>query len=295
MTMQANETSARSETSWGCTPPPPLWEIEIRVAELTSRQTGIACAAIKSDSRLLEDLQIDSLEMVELILAIEEDFAVTIPNNLGQQMFVRQPVTIAVLAEIVRHQWGTGTPEREGWFAGKPSPHRAVTTPFTQLDGAISESEWLKGPLFERMVANEEAFPQYRRRIDGMRCVLVPAAEVYLGSDAPDALADQRPVHRARIDSFLVDAEPVSVTAFARFLNSVNDVSPKILREWCGVADDDRRGRHFQLKQCRGKWEPVSGTERQPMILVSWFGANAYALWANHCDWRWYRGDGTVP
>ena len=27
------------------------------------------------------------------------------------------------------------------------------------------------------------------------------------------------------------------------------------------------------------------------MILVSWFGANAYSLWANGRDWRHYRGD----
>jgi formylglycine-generating enzyme required for sulfatase activity len=31
------------------------------------------------------------------------------------------------------------------------------------------------------------------------------------------------------------------------------------------------------------------------MILMSWPGANAYALWANRRDWRHYRGDGTMP
>jgi len=38
-------------------------------------------------------------------------------------------------------------------------------------------------------------------------------------------------------------------------------------------------------------WEPVAGTERFPMILVSWFGANAYSLWVNRRDWRGYRDD----
>ncbi|PYI89721.1 MAG: hypothetical protein DME26_00600, partial [Verrucomicrobia bacterium] len=139
----------QSGTSHAHAQPPPLWEIEFRVAELTSQQTGIALVAIKPDSRLLEDLHIDSLDMVELILATEEAFAVTIPDNIGQQMFVRQPVTIAVLAEIVRHRWGTGTPERKGWFIRKPSPPDVTATPFTQLDGAISECEWLKSPLYE--------------------------------------------------------------------------------------------------------------------------------------------------
>jgi sulfatase modifying factor 1 len=31
------------------------------------------------------------------------------------------------------------------------------------------------------------------------------------------------------------------------------------------------------------------------MILVSWFGANAYSLWANRQDWRSYRGDVGIP
>jgi formylglycine-generating enzyme required for sulfatase activity len=31
------------------------------------------------------------------------------------------------------------------------------------------------------------------------------------------------------------------------------------------------------------------------MILVSWFGAAAYALWAHRRDWRYYRADGAVP
>ena len=32
------------------------------------------------------------------------------------------------------------------------------------------------------------------------------------------------------------------------------------------------------------------------MILVSWYGANAYSLWANRKDWQTYRGeDGPEP
>jgi len=35
----------------------------------------------------------------------------------------------------------------------------------------------------------------------------------------------------------------------------------------------------------------VAGTERFPMMLVSWYGANAYSLWANRRDWRRFRED----
>ncbi|HKS35963.1 MAG TPA: SUMF1/EgtB/PvdO family nonheme iron enzyme [Verrucomicrobiae bacterium] len=275
--------------------PPPLWEIEFRVADLTSEQTAIPRERIKPDSRLFEDLNIDSLDMVALILAVEEEFDVAIPDDIGQQMFVRQPVTIGVLAEIVRHQWGTGAPERKGWFATKAAPPVAAATPFTQLGGTASERDWLEGSLYEPMAATPEGCKQFRRRTDGMRCVLLPAAEVELGTHATDALPDQRPAHRATLTSFLVDAEPVSVRAFARFLNSVDQGQAKVISEWCGVENDDRRGQHFQLKHHRNQWHPLIGVEQQPMILVSWFGANAYALWANRRDWRWFRGDGTMP
>lgn len=278
-----------------CSEPPPLWEIEVRVADLTSKQTAIPRERIKPDSRLLEDLNIDSLDMVELILAVEEEFDVAIPDDIGQQMFVRQPVTIGVLAEIVRNQWGTGAPERKSWFGTKSTPPAAGGTPFTQLGGIVSERDWLEGSLYERMAPTLEGFEQFRRRTDGMRCVLLPAAEIELGTDVSDALPDQGPAHCATLASFIVDAEPVSVRAFARFLNSVGEVGTKVVFEWCGVGKDDRRGQHFQLKHHRNEWQPLIGVEQQPMVLVSWFGANAYALWANRRDWRRFSGDGTLP
>jgi acyl carrier protein len=111
--------------------PPPLWEVEWRIAEITGKQTGIDRSRINPDSRLLEDLHIDSLDMVELILSLEEEFDVCIPDDIGHQMFVRQPVTIGVLAEIVSHQWGTGTPTRKRWFASKSKPLPSSATPFT--------------------------------------------------------------------------------------------------------------------------------------------------------------------
>lgn len=275
--------------------PPPLWEIEWRVVEITSEQSGISRDRIKPSSRLIEDLHIDSLEVVELILALEQQFGVVIPDDIGRQVFVRQPVTIGVLAEIVLHQWGTGTPSRKGWFARKPSPPFSKSAPFTQLGGMLSDRDWQEGPLFEAMAPSAQGYFQFRRRTDGMRCVQVPAADVELGSDVDDALPDQRPKHRAELSGFLVDAEPVLANAYARFLNSVGDVVPGILLEWCGVTDDDRRGQHFQLAKRAGRWEPLAGTEQQPMVLVSWLGANAYALWANRRDWRWYRGSELVP
>jgi sulfatase modifying factor 1 len=145
------------------------------------------------------------------------------------------------------------------------------------------------------MASTAEGFSQFRRRTDGMRCVLVPAAEVELGSCASDGSEDEHPKHQVRMDSFLIDAEPVSVSAFARFLNSTGNPEPTVVREWCGVAEDDRRGGHFQLHRGASSWEAAPGTERQPMVLVSWYGSAAYSLWANRRDWRAYRDGGLLP
>lgn len=271
---------------------PALWEVEFRVADVTSRQQGIPREKVRPDSRILEELNIDSLDLVELLLALEEEFGVSIPDDIGKLMFVRSPLTIAALAEIVRHQWGTGIPERKGWLHGRPKLPVFHTTPFTQLGGILLTG---KGNLFERMAPNPEGFPQFQRRTDGMRCVAIPAADVGLGSGTSAAADDERPRHQALLDGFLMDTEPVSVTAFVRFLNSTMDQASPFIGEWCGVSANDRRGRHFQLRLDGRRWEPVSGTERQPMVLVSWFGASAYSLWANGRDWRRFRDDGLLP
>lgn len=36
---------------------------------------------------------------------------------------------------------------------------------------------------------------------------------------------------------------------------------------------------------------PLPGCEKLPIVLVSWYGANAYSLWANGRDWAAYRGE----
>jgi len=193
----------------------------------------------------------------------------------------------------VRKRWGTGTPTRNDWRVNRALPPPAEEVPFTQLGPAPEKGR--RGPLYEPLGPNREGYDEYRRRTDGMRCVLIPADLTKLGTNAPDARADQRPQHTVHLTEFLMDAEPVSHAAFARFLNSLREVPPPILAEWCGVADDEKRGAQYALYRDRHGWKPTPGTERQPMILVSWFGANAYSLWAHGLDWRLYRSEGTMP
>jgi sulfatase modifying factor 1 len=266
----------------------PLWEIERHVIRVIHAQTGLDTRFIHVGSRLLEDLNIDSLDMVELILAVEEEFDVSIPDDITEKMFVQLPLTVGGLARIVAHQWGTGTPARTGWFANRPVRPPSLVRPFTQLGGVLDPEEY-REKLHDPMAENDEGIRQYWRRTDGMRCLEIPAGEVEIGSREGQGAEDEHPLHTARLDAFLIDAEPVSVLAYARFLNSTVGVQSTYVSEWCGVAENDRRLKHFQLERKRGLWEPVEGTERQPMVLVSWHGAAAYSLWAHGLDWRGYR------
>ncbi len=122
-----------------------------------------------------------------------------------------------------------------------------------------------------------------------MICVTVPGAEVQLGTEKNDAPLDEHPTHHARIDPFVMDLEPVSTTAYCRFLNTLGPIDQEILREWIIPAADDRRHLHMPLRKVGDNWIPLPNTACLPMIMVSWYGANAYSLWANRRDWREFR------
>jgi len=214
---------------------------------------------------VFEDLHIDSLELIELMMALEDEFGVEIPDDIGKQMFVRQPLTIAVLAEIVARQWGTGKPPRDRWLTAKPLPGPGSFAPFTQYGGVLSFREWRRGPLHTPMAASPNGYPQLHRATDGMRCIQLPTAEVEIGSTDADALPDEKPLHRVALSQFLIDAEPVSVQSYARFLNSVGDVTDQVLRDWCVLAEDDRRATHFQLQRHSKSWRPVDGPNTSPL------------------------------
>lgn len=276
----------------GSTSIPDLWELELLVADVTSQRQGIPRERIQAGSRLVEDLNIDSLDYVELIMELEETFDVSLPDDLGKQMFIRSPMTISVLAECVRHQWGTGMPQRNHWI----QPRQVVVQPprltFTQL-GGVPEAP--SGPLYEPLAPLVPGVAHVRRRTDGMRGVVIPAAEVELGSPDGTGGEDEHPSRRVSMGAFVMDVEPVSVTAFARFLNFTARSDFRLAREWGGVDADDHRQIHFQLQHQDDRWEPRPGTAQQPVVLVSWYGAAAYSRWANGRDWRNFRSDGFLP
>lgn len=272
-----------------------LPEIESRVCDIAAEQLGIRRAEVHPGLRIIQDLHCDSLELVELMMSVEDAFDISLPddspNMAYKALFTRDPVRLSDLAEAVYLQQGCGRVERIGWWGNTaPVPARQVT-PFYQLGGRVGLETYRTGPLYESLGKNAEGVPIYRRRVDGMMCVRVPAAEVVIGDDDGGSSSDERPAHRVRLDELLIDQEPVSTTAYCRFLNSVGPVDAGILQEWFVLPPEDQRREHVLLRQDEDGWTPLAGTERMPMMLVSWYGANAYSLWANFRNWRGYHGN----
>jgi formylglycine-generating enzyme required for sulfatase activity len=243
---------------------------------------------------MMEDLGIDSLDVVELIMTMEETFAVTLredkPDPVYKAVFTRQPFRLADLAELVYLQQGTGTPARTWWRQATVRPTASACLPFNQLGGRWAAERRGEQPLLEPLQADGPV-RQCRRRSDGMRCILIPAASVEIGCDKPDVPLDERPKHVVKLGEFLIDAEPVSTTAYCRFLDSIGGVYPEVLQDWCVLDPQDDRSEHMLVRLGDTGWRPIAGAERWPMILVSWYGANAYSLWANGRDWTKYRDD----
>jgi len=269
-------------------------EVEKRVCDIFSEQLGVARHRVTPSSRLHDDFGVDSLDLVELLMEMEEAFAVTIPerapNPVYKAVFPRRPFRLSNLAELIYLQQGTGAPQRQGWFGGRPEAPAAPALPFTHLDGRWEPQGDGKEPFLEQLTAKGPA-PQYRRRSDGMRCVLIPSATVEIGCDSPASRPDERPLHVVEMDSFLIDAEPVSATAYCRFLNSIGPTTPEALADLFVLDPHDGRNEHALVSNTGGEWRPLPGTERWPMVLISWYGANAYSLWANGRGWTDYRNE----
>ncbi len=56
-------------------------ELQNKVIELVSESTKIEAANIKAESHFVEDLNLDSLDMVELMMKMEDEFGVEIPED----------------------------------------------------------------------------------------------------------------------------------------------------------------------------------------------------------------------
>ena len=57
-----------------------------KVKEIVVDQLGVDAADVTMDSSFIDDLGADSLDIVELIMAFEEEFSVEIPDEVAEKI-----------------------------------------------------------------------------------------------------------------------------------------------------------------------------------------------------------------
>jgi len=174
----------------------------------------------------------------------------------------------------------------------------------------LSLSDLVARGKLEYTGQNARGFDEYIRP-NGERTVLVPAGSFVMGTSESEAREVERrvPWYKASmaecpewqpwLDNFLIDLYEVTCRRFADFLNRVSctvgwdertrkntlAVSPGGLILACDALDFiEQRGiegsQHAVGVHWNGRnWEPISDTEHCPVVLVTWFGAAAYASW----------------
>ncbi|MGA1741737.1 MAG: acyl carrier protein [Pseudohongiellaceae bacterium] len=60
--------------------------VEERVKKIVSEQLGVKEEEVKSEASFVEDLGADSLDTVELVMALEEEFETEIPDEEAEKI-----------------------------------------------------------------------------------------------------------------------------------------------------------------------------------------------------------------
>ena len=69
--------------------------MEEKVFDIISEQFDVDKASLSLDTNLVDDLHADSLDLVELIMAFEDEFGLTIPDEVA--------LTVKTLGEAVEY------------------------------------------------------------------------------------------------------------------------------------------------------------------------------------------------
>ncbi len=73
-------------------------EVEERVKKLICEQLGVKEDEVKKDASFVEDLGADSLDTVELVMALEEEFETEIPDEEAEKITTVQEAVSYILA-----------------------------------------------------------------------------------------------------------------------------------------------------------------------------------------------------
>ena len=59
-------------------------ELGSRIRSIVSDQLGVATDEIRSESRIADDLGADSLDVVELVMQLEDEFDIEVPDDAAE-------------------------------------------------------------------------------------------------------------------------------------------------------------------------------------------------------------------
>ena len=121
--------------------------------------------------------------------------------------------------------------------------------------------------------------------------VLIPAGEFQMGSNAPEALNHEQPVHTVYVDAFFMDEHEVTNLEYQKFVLA----NPRWQRDQIDSKFHD--GDYLTL------WGGRRGTEKpkekadHPVVYVSWYAVMAYAAWVGkrlptEAEWEYAARDG---
>ena len=74
--------------------------IQSTIISLTATQLGLGEDKISLDSNFMDDLGADSLDTIELVMNIEEEFGIEIPDNEVEKMYTVKSVLNYVTMQV---------------------------------------------------------------------------------------------------------------------------------------------------------------------------------------------------
>lgn len=74
--------------------------IEQRVKKIVAEQLGVNEADVKNESSFVNDLGADSLDTVELVMALEEEFETEIPDESAEKITTVQQAIDYIQAQV---------------------------------------------------------------------------------------------------------------------------------------------------------------------------------------------------
>ncbi|MGD1903967.1 MAG: acyl carrier protein [Geitlerinemataceae cyanobacterium] len=74
-------------------------EIFAKVKDVVTDQLGVEASEVKPESSFVEDLGADSLDIVELVMAFEEEFDIEIPDEAAEKI-----TTVQSAADYITEQ-----------------------------------------------------------------------------------------------------------------------------------------------------------------------------------------------